>query len=190
MRREANIEDWRVFCAIAKTGSIHAAADLLGSVDSLVSRTLTGLEKSLGCQLINRDKRPFSLTASGEIAQLHGQRLVEEYDHLVEELQSAPHQLAGPLRVGIPPGVLDGFLIEHLANFHRDYPDIELSVVDWHSPMPISFDSPNGRLDIVSAYGPDPASLRRCIWPAITIRKAPMMCEISLESFFIHHCAR
>lgn len=97
MRREANIEDWRVFCAIAKTGSIHAAADLLGSVDSLVSRTLTGLEKSLGCQLINRDKRPFSLTASGEIAQLHGQRLVEEYDHLVEELQSAPHQLAGPL---------------------------------------------------------------------------------------------
>ena len=23
MRREANIEDWRVFCAIAKTGSIH-----------------------------------------------------------------------------------------------------------------------------------------------------------------------
>lgn len=158
MRREANIEDWRVFCAIAKTGSIHAAADLLGSVDSLVSRTLTGLEKSLGCQLINRDKRPFSLTASGEIAQLHGQRLVEEYDHLVEELQSAPHQLAGPLRVGIPPGVLDGFLIEHLANFHRDYPDIELSVVDWHSPMPISFDSPNGRLDIVSAYGPDPAS--------------------------------
>ena len=60
MRREANIEDWRVFCAIAKTGSIHAAADLLGSVDSLVSRTLTGLEKSLGCQLINRDKRPFS----------------------------------------------------------------------------------------------------------------------------------
>lgn len=29
MRREANIEDWRVFCAIAKTGSIHAAADLL-----------------------------------------------------------------------------------------------------------------------------------------------------------------
>ncbi len=48
MRREANIEDWRVFCAIAKTGSIHAAADLLGSVDSLVSRTLTGLEKIAG----------------------------------------------------------------------------------------------------------------------------------------------
>ena len=40
MRREANIEDWRVFCAIAKTGSIHAAADLLGSVDSWLAERL------------------------------------------------------------------------------------------------------------------------------------------------------
>ena len=59
MRREANIEDWRVFCAIAKTGSIHAAADLLGSVDSLVSRTLTGLEKSLGASSLTETNARF-----------------------------------------------------------------------------------------------------------------------------------
>lgn len=59
MRREANIEDWRVFCAIAKTGSIHAAADLLGSVDSLVSRTLTGLENRWGASSLTETNARF-----------------------------------------------------------------------------------------------------------------------------------
>lgn len=158
MKRYSNIDDWRIFRLVAQTGSIQRAADKMGVDASSISRTISSLEKSLQVALVDRHQRPFGLTNEGQEALAHCDKIIQEHDLMLEQLLSAPDAMKGTLRVGIPPAVLDNFLIGPLAKFHETYPELALDVIDWHSPLPISFVSPNGLMDVVCGYGPDPDS--------------------------------
>lgn len=56
----------RAFVVVAQTGTISAAADLLGYSQSTLSRQLVALEKELGCVLFARDTKPMTLTRAGQ----------------------------------------------------------------------------------------------------------------------------
>lgn len=144
MKRYSNLDDWRVFRLVAQTGSIQRVADKLGVDASSISRTISTLEKSLHVALVDRHQRPFGLTTEGQVALKHCDKIIQEHDLMLEQLLCAPDSMKGTLRVGVPPAVLDNFLIGPLAQFHEKYPDLFLDVVDWHSSLPVSFVSPNG----------------------------------------------
>ena len=158
MKRYSNIDDWRIFRLVAQTGSIQRAADKLQVDASSISRTISTLEKSLHVALVDRHQRPFGLTTEGQVALKHCEKIIQEHDLMLEQLLSSPDSMKGTLRVGIPPAVLDNFLIGPLAQFHEKYPELSLDIVDWHSQLPVTFISPNGLIDVVCGYGPDPAS--------------------------------
>jgi len=56
----------RAFQAVARSGSIHAAADQLLVTQPSVSAAVAGLARELGVQLIERDGRGIRLTPAGE----------------------------------------------------------------------------------------------------------------------------
>jgi DNA-binding transcriptional LysR family regulator len=55
------LEQTRAFVAIANTGSISAAASLLGAAQPTISRQLASLVESLGRSLVQRSTRALTL---------------------------------------------------------------------------------------------------------------------------------
>lgn len=158
MRRDENLDDWRIFCAVAHALGIQEAADQLDLAASTVSRTVGALERAVGAALIDRTKRPFALTPQGEAALFRAERLLAEHEAMMEEIARSPDRMAGTLRVALPPAVLETVLVSRLVEFHRAYPELELDLVDRTEPLPVTFRNPGGMLDVIASFGPDPAS--------------------------------
>lgn len=76
------LEQLRVFSAVADEGSFTGAARRLYISHSTVSRTVTALEEELGVRLVERDNRFIALTKAGAV-------LREEAEHLLSAASAA-----------------------------------------------------------------------------------------------------
>lgn len=76
------LEQLRVFAAVADEGSFTGAARRMYISHSTVSRTVTALEEELGVRLVERDNRFIALTKAGET-------LREEAEHLLSAASAA-----------------------------------------------------------------------------------------------------
>lgn len=156
MKRHCDLGSWRVFCAVAQTGSISSACELVGMEASAVSRTIRSLEESLGgVPLIDRSMRPLKLTENGRTALRCAKAMLEAHQSLLESLNPDPLAMKGTIHVGLPPLVLQRFLLPFLLDFRKDYPDILLKISEYTGSAPVNFDTPHGRLDVICGYGAD-----------------------------------
>lgn len=158
MQRDKDLESWRVFCAVAETGSVSGACELVDMDASGVSRVIRGLEAALGgIPLFDRSIRPLKLTENGELALTYARQMLESHASLIESLEKDPLAMRGTLHVGFPPLLLQNFLLPFLVAFQNDYPEIFLKVTEYHGAVPVNFDTPKGRLDLICGYGADPS---------------------------------
>ena len=79
------LEQLRIFLAVAEHQSFSAAARALFVSHSTTSRAVAALERELGAALLLREGRTVRLTREGEILQAEAKRLLEQ----VEELKAA-----------------------------------------------------------------------------------------------------
>jgi DNA-binding transcriptional LysR family regulator len=71
-------DDVKIFLAIAKAGSLGAAARACGQTQPTMGRRLKALEASLGQTLFQRTSHGFVLTDEGAAILAHAQRMEEE----------------------------------------------------------------------------------------------------------------
>lgn len=89
------------FLAVAETGSISAAANRLGSSVSGVSQHLAALEAAMGETLIDRSKRPATVTPAGQLFARRA-RIIQEQAALARaELSNHDFSGLGNLRIGV-----------------------------------------------------------------------------------------
>jgi DNA-binding transcriptional LysR family regulator len=121
-------DDLRFFLALARAGSLSAAARVLDVEHSTVARRLTRLEKSMDCRLFDRMARGWTLTADG--IELKARASVLETDILlIGRAAFKGASLAGPVRISAPPALLSRFIVPLLGEIIRDHPDIKLHCV-------------------------------------------------------------
>lgn len=156
MRRDRDLDAWEVFCLVAQSGSISKACETLNMDASAVSRLIKGLEESLGnLTLFDRTSRPLRLTLNGEIAYRYGREMLTQHQTMLDAFERDPLAMRGTIRVGLPPQVLQNFLLPLIVAFHQEYPDIYLSVHEYTASTPVNFDTRSGMLDLVMGYGAD-----------------------------------
>ena len=80
------LNEIRTFVAVARTGSIQAAARQLHMTQSAVSRLVQRLEGDLGATLFDRQTKPLALTHDGQAALDHGQRVLNAAEAFSEAL--------------------------------------------------------------------------------------------------------
>lgn len=115
----------QVFVAIARKGSVSAAADQIGLTQSAASMALAELENHLGAPLFDRLGRRLRLSPLGD-TQLP---LAEDILNQVETFElggnrsvSGPFTLAASMTIG-------SYLLPNLAlDFLADYPDVDLKL--------------------------------------------------------------
>jgi len=121
------IEDLRVFDAIARTGSLSAAAREMAVSLSLVSTKLKRLEAGLGIRLVHRTTRQMSLTGEG-LAFLDRCRNVLEAVAAAEEL-GADDTIRGVVRVTASVALAQRQIGPRLPRFLDLHPEIEVQVI-------------------------------------------------------------
>ena len=94
-----NVKSLKLFCDVVGRRSFSQAAAENGMTQSGASQIVHQLEDSLGVRLIDRSKRPFLLTAEGELYYEGCRRLVQRYDALEEQVRALHQDVGG--RVGI-----------------------------------------------------------------------------------------
>ena len=99
--------DWEglhYLAALAKTGTLSAAARQLQVEHATVSRRIASLEETLGLRLLDRRGRKVLLTADGE--RISSMALRMEEDALAAErlALSARSGLGGTVTLSVPPG--------------------------------------------------------------------------------------
>lgn len=117
-----------VFVGVIHAGSFTAAAQALGHSTSYVSKEITRLEKRLGSRLLNRTTRTISLTDAGRAYFERCSQIVidaENAERSIGQLQDNPK---GLLRVNAPVSFGSIYLLDHLSEFLKRFPEITLEV--------------------------------------------------------------
>jgi DNA-binding transcriptional LysR family regulator len=131
LRGGMNWDDTRFFLALAREGTLSAAARVLDTRHTTVARRIQSLEERCGATLFVSTPDGYQLTEHGERAL---QVALEAEGHLLaleRTLQGSSDALTGQLRV-VMADVLVGMLANTLRACRKLYPDIELSVLVGH----------------------------------------------------------
>ena len=131
---EVNLEWYRVFYWIAKTGSLSRAAERLHITQPAVSHTVKQLEISLGGQLFFRTTKGVTLTKEGEVL-FHYLEQAFNYVEIGEKAIAEMNQLnSGEIAIGASDTLCKHFLLPYLERFHERHPSVRIRVTNRTTP--------------------------------------------------------
>ena len=115
-----------LFVQVVQSGSFAQAARRLGMPPATLSRQVAQLEDALAARLLQRTTRKLSLTAAGRT-------LFEQSVDEIDALRAAADTLSlnrqtpmGTVRIAASAGFFDFFLLEWVAEFLQQYPEVRL----------------------------------------------------------------
>lgn len=111
------IRSLKVYCDIVRLHSFSKAAEENGVSQSSASQLVHQLEGRLGVQLIDRSKRPFTLTPEGTKFYEGCLKLVRRYDDLEHEVRTLHEAVAS--RVSVASIYSVG--LAHMSQFQREF---------------------------------------------------------------------
>ncbi|HYH19245.1 MAG TPA: LysR family transcriptional regulator [Azospirillum sp.] len=121
-------EDLRVFVALARAGSLSAAARALKVSHATVGRRIAALEDTLGRALFDRRADGYALTAEGA-AVLELAAGMDERALAILRRAGRDAGLTGTVRLTATESLAERFLIPRLVAFRRRHPGIDLEVL-------------------------------------------------------------
>jgi DNA-binding transcriptional LysR family regulator len=123
----------RVIAAVARHGSVTAAARELSYSQPSVSHHLARLEAETGAHLLQRVGRGIRLTQAGQLLADRAAEIIGRVDAADAELSAHVGLSAGRVRLAGFSSVIP--LVQRaLAALTRNYPGLEVSLLDTHPP--------------------------------------------------------
>lgn len=121
--------DLRVFLAIAREGTLGAAARRLGQTQPTMGRRLQALEAAVGHKLFQRTKDGFVLTDEGAAVLTHAERMEDEALAFQRQLAGQEQQLDGMLRITSSDWFAEYLLAPVIAEFSQHYPRVVIELL-------------------------------------------------------------
>jgi DNA-binding transcriptional LysR family regulator len=116
--------DLRIFLAVAREGTLGAAARKLGQTQPTMGRRLRALEQAVGHTLFQRTADGFVLTDEGNAVLGHAERIEEEALAFERRLAGNEAQLEGALRISSSDWFGTHMLAPILAEFGQLHPKV------------------------------------------------------------------
>lgn len=143
---DVNLEYYKIFYYVAKTGSITLAAEEISLSQPAVSQSIRNLERQLDITLFVRTKKGVRLTREGELLFTYvarGYEYIRQGEQKVREMQDLN---LGEIHIGASDMTLQFYLLPWLERFHRQYPKIKVTVTNAPTPETIRH-LQDGRID-------------------------------------------
>ncbi|MCK8785703.1 LysR family transcriptional regulator [Roseomonas sp. NAR14] len=131
-------DDLRHFLAIARHGSLSAAARALGVAQPTMGRRLAALEQRAGARLLERTPGGYTLTPAGEAALGHAERIENEVLAVERGIGGRDVRLEGRIRLTAVETLVVDILLPELADFAARYPGITLELITDTRPLSLA----------------------------------------------------
>ncbi len=115
--------------AIARSGSIRRAAEVLAITPSALNRRLIAVEEELGVQIFERLPRGVRLNAAGEILIQHIRAQISDFDRVKSQIADLSGIRRGKVSIACSQALLPFFLPEQIARYRTDHPTVEFCVL-------------------------------------------------------------
>jgi len=129
------LQSMRVFTTAVQAGSFSAAGRSMGLSPASISRHISALEETLGVRLINRTSRKLAPTQLGMLYFEKAQRILEQFDTLVDTISTHQDSPRGLLQVHSRTSVGSHFLATALPQFCARYPQVTVKL--WLTEEPL-----------------------------------------------------
>jgi len=128
LRRAENWDDLRYFLAVARSGTLSAAAESLGTDHTTVARRVQRLEEQLAETVFYRSSTGYSLTPAGEKLQPIAEAMEAGFI-AAASTQSANPVVSGTVRIGAPDGFGTWFLAQRIHKLTTLHPKLEIELL-------------------------------------------------------------
>lgn len=125
---EENLELYKYFYEVAKTGNISAAAKNLYTSQPVVSKYIGRLERELNAQLFIRNSRGVRLTDDGAVLYEHVKTAFEAIETGRKALDSRRNLHTGHIRIGVSTTLCKYMLLPYIKQFVKRYPNMNVSI--------------------------------------------------------------
>ncbi|MCV7421823.1 LysR family transcriptional regulator [Mycobacterium yunnanensis] len=131
-RSKLDIRFFVTLDAVARTGSLSAAAKSLGYTQSAVSQQISRLEALVGQRILNRSagSRTATPTPAGRVLLRHAESLRATLELAAADIDALSRGLTGILRVGCYESVGGALLPAVLDGFTREFPDVRVALTE------------------------------------------------------------
>lgn len=174
----------QVLAAVARHGSLTAAARALALVPSAVSQQIAALERETGHQLLLRGPRGVQLTDAGRLLLEHADEVFASIARAEAALSALRGLTGGRLHVASFPTAGGTLVARAAAIFAKRHPAIELLLIEAEPPEALAM-LKSGDVDLAVTYEYDlvPAPLE----PALDVR---VLCDDAMWLVLpVHHAA-
>ncbi|MDE4081557.1 MULTISPECIES: LysR family transcriptional regulator [Enterobacter cloacae complex] len=120
--------DVEAFITVVEHGSFTAAAVVLSTTPSVLSRAVTRLEARLGRQLLQRTTRRVGLTEAGRVYLEQARAAFSLLDEAERDGRGQEGNLTGRVRMSVPTTYGHYRLPSLLARFARQYPHVKVEL--------------------------------------------------------------
>src|SRR5215217_2991441 len=127
----------RVIDAVARHGSVTAAARELHYSQPSVTHHLARLEAETGAQLLQRVGRGVRLTEAGQLLADRAAEIIGRIDAVGAELSAHVGLNAGRVRLAGFASAIGSLVLPAVAALGDSYPGLEVGLVDTHPPEAI-----------------------------------------------------
>ncbi|TPG75787.1 LysR family transcriptional regulator [Pseudomonas arsenicoxydans] len=114
----------RCFIAVAQSGSFTAAAVMLDTSTTNISKAVSSLEARLRTRLINRTTRRLALTEAGQRYLQRCEKIIEQMREADEEAGTAQTQPVGRLKIHAMSAVGNHYVINAIARYRETHPSV------------------------------------------------------------------
>lgn len=133
MNRDIDIGLIRTFLAVAESGGMTRAAQVLNLTQGAVSQQVKRLEAQFGKQLFDRRQKQMRLTPDGEKLVASANRLLALNDEVLQLLRQP--EFTGEILLGVPPDIVRPFMPPILKRFNREFPNIRVTLISDSTPV-------------------------------------------------------
>jgi molybdate transport repressor ModE-like protein len=146
----------RVLDAVARHGSVTAAARELDYSQSSVSHHLARLEAETGARLLQRAGRGIRLTQAGQLLADRAAEIIGRIDAADAELSAHVGLTGGRVRLAGFASAIGSVVLRATAELAREHPGLEIGSIDTHPPEALAL-LRTGRVEVAIIFRYDDA---------------------------------
>src|SRR5438132_3659343 len=130
-----NWDDLRYFLAVARTGTLSAAARQLGTEHTTVARHIQAFDDELNNRLFHKSNSGYGLTDAGERLLAGAEAIESAYVSAKAAASSEGQPIIGTVRIGAPDGFGSVFLAPRVQLLTDRHPELEIEILTTTRPF-------------------------------------------------------